>query len=525
MRVIPFALVLASLLATAAAAGTANAATCQGVVWEDANGNGWREAGERALADVAVSDGERIALTDAQGRYALPLRDGRTVFLIKPASHGLPTRADGLPDFWFHLQSRPGPALRYGGIPAAPPQCRDFGLRPRAEREGAFEVLLTADSQVGTRRQLDYYRRDIVQPLAGRHRARLGLTLGDIVNDDLDLAGGIIAANAQLELPWLYVPGNHDMDLDAARDEDALLSFRRIFGPDTFAWEEPGLVFIGLDDVIHQPGEKPAYVGGLREEQFAFLRAYLPRVDKQRLLVVGVHIPFFDEGFRARDRQRLFALLADFPHVLLLSGHTHTQRHWHHDAGTGWHGSTPLHEYNVGAACGAFWSGIADAEGIPDATMADGTPNGHAYLRVEAQGRYRLSWHPARDPDRRMRLHAPRVLRRGAWPAHGVYANVFNGDERSVVEYRIGDGEWKPMRKVLRADPWLLAENLRDDEAADLRGYDRAPEAVPSQHLWRGTLPTDLAPGLHRIEVRALEAGQSTRHHASIEYELRDPQP
>ena len=91
------------------------------------------------------------------------------------------------------------------------------------------------------------------------------------------------------------------------------------------------------------------------------------------------------------DRERLFAMLEDFPHVLLLSGHTHTQRHWYHDASTGWHGMQPLHEYNVGAACGAYWSGIKDAEGIPDTTMADGTPNGYARLRVDAGGAYALS--------------------------------------------------------------------------------------------------------------------------------------
>src|SRR3546814_2146296 len=100
--------------------------------------------------------------------------------------------------------------------------------------------------------------------------------------------------------------------------------------------------------------------------------------------------------FRDADRERLFALLRDFPHVLVLSAHSHTQQHWFHDTATGWHGAQPLHEYNVGAACGAFWSGVKDADGIPDATMADGTPNGHATLKVSRGGRYALAWHPAR---------------------------------------------------------------------------------------------------------------------------------
>src|SRR5690606_5792875 len=147
-----------------------------------------------------------------------------------------------------------------------------------------------------------------------------------------------------------------------------------------------------------------------------------------------------------------------------------------------------------GATCGAFWSGVKDAAGIPDSTMSDGTPNGYAMLTVKRGGGYSLAWHNARDPeDRQIGLHAPKVLRRGAYPAWGVYANVYMGMDDSVVEYRIDDGAWRPMRKVLRPDPALLAENVRDDEADALRGYDRSPEAEPSAHLWRGTLATDLA--------------------------------
>src|SRR3546814_8932647 len=99
----------------------------------------------------------------------------------------------------------------------------------------------------------------------------------------------------------------------------------------------------------------------LREDQFDFLEAYLATVDKGRLLVIGAHIPFFQ--LRAADRERLFALLREFPHVLLLSGHTHKQGHVFHDAAAGWHAARPLPEYNVGAAGGAFWSGVEDAAG------------------------------------------------------------------------------------------------------------------------------------------------------------------
>ena len=78
--------------------------------------------------------------------------------------------------------------------------------------------------------------------------------------------------------------------------------------------------------------------------------------------MLGMHIPLFDaapgrETFRHADRQRLFDLLKDFRNVLVLSGHSHTQQHVYHGKADGWNGDKPLHEYNVGANCGAFWSG------------------------------------------------------------------------------------------------------------------------------------------------------------------------
>lgn len=504
------------LLAPFVSVHAQDVACTRGKVWLDANGDGQLDAGERGLPGVKVSDGRRVVLTDAQGDYDLPMPDGegRTLFVIKPAGHAFPKRSDGLPAFWINDSPMPWPKLKYGGIPISPhslPRCMAFPLLPETPRaDDRLDVLLFADTQTKTATDIDYYRRDIVEPLVGKHPAVLGLTLGDVVNDDLSLYPALNQVTARLGVPWLHIAGNHDLDFDAARDEDSLLSFRNVYGPDTFAWEERQAVFVGLDDVVYQPGASPAYVGGLREDQFEFLAAYLPTVPKDRLLVVAVHIPLFDakpgtETFRRADRKRLFAMLAAFPHVLLLSGHDHTQRHVRHGADSDWHGPAPLHEYNVGAVCGAFWSGAKDAAGIPDSGMSDGTPNGYASLSVRRNGEYALAWHPARDPDRAMALHAPRVLRQGAYPAWGVYANVFMGEADTRVEYRIDGGEWKPMKLVRQPDPALLVENARDDLAEALRGYDRSPEATPSQHLWRGALPTDRSLGEHRVEVRAFD--------------------
>jgi hypothetical protein len=499
------------------------AATCvDGSVFADTNGNGLRDGGEKPLSGIAVSDGEQIVLTDADGRYQLPASTRPTVFVIKPAGYRAAMRVDGLPDIWragTDETSRKGKQKAKTGA-----QCQPFALVPADDAPASFQTLLMADSQTSSTLDVGYFERDIIAPLRGTHQAKLGLTLGDITNDDPALYPALVAAVTSLGVPWLHVPGNHDMDVDARSDATSLASYHRALGPDTYAWEEPSMVFIGLDDIIAQPGQKPAYVGGLREDQFAFLERYLPTVPEDKLLVIGVHIPLFDRKFRAEDRTRLFALLENRANRLILSGHTHEQSQTFWDAARGWNGATPLHEYNVGAACGAFWSGVKDAQGIPDTTMADGTPNGYGLLNVQPQGRYSVEYRVARAPaDEQIALHAPKVLRRGAYPAWGVYANVFMGYEGLPVEFRVGDGEWQPMKRVEQPDPRVLQENIADDLATTLRGYDRSPEAVPSTHLWRGALPTRLDAGEHTVEVRTTLNG--TQYTRRAVYRLQDAAP
>jgi hypothetical protein len=513
----------AVLLAVCSAAATASPRWLEGEVRHDLDGNGVADAGEPGLAGIKVSNGREVVRTDADGHYRLALEDGDTVFVIPAPGYQPPTGPDGLPRFWQHELARADAGLRYGGRPAARADGR-FLLR-RVDRQPP-RLLVFGDPQPRTAAEVEHFRRDIVEPIRGRHAAALGITLGDVVDDDLSLFPGMVAATAAMGLPWLHVPGNHDIDFDAATDEGSLATYRRHLGPDTFAWETADFVVVGLDDVVYNPVTRD-YMGGLREDQFAFLEAYLATLDVATPLILAMHIPLFDSApdrpsFRGLDRRRLFALLARFRQPLVLSAHSHVQQHVFHGAEQGWQGTAPLHEYNVGAACGGFWGGVADAAGIPDARMADGTPNGYATVEQDVKTGFRLRWYVARAAeDVAMHLYAPTVLRRGAWPGVPVVANVYMGLPESVVEVRIDDGPWRPMQRHEGADPWVLAENARDDAAATLRGFDRVPQARPSSHLWRFNLPTDLALGEHRIEVRSIDRWSGERR-ASAVYRLAE---
>lgn len=270
---------LACLLLTTAPALAAEV-TVTGKVYQERDGKPGRGPTDPGMAGVQVSNGEVIVRTAADGSYSLPVRDGQTVFVIKPDEYRFPAASNGLPSYWRHYAPQGSPRLKYDGIRATGSNVRnwDFALEPAKGSDAAragFEMLVFTDSQTASRQDIDYYQRAIVDPIIGKHPARLGTTLGDIVNDDLDLYPTINKATALLQVPWFHVPGNHDLDFDAGDDRHSLDSWRAVYGPDTYAVEEGGASFVFLDDVVYDPAAKPSYVGGLRPDQFTFLGNYL----------------------------------------------------------------------------------------------------------------------------------------------------------------------------------------------------------------------------------------------------------
>ncbi len=87
-----------------------------------------------------------------------------------------------------------------------------------------------------------------------------------------------------------------------------------------------------------------------------------------------------------------------------------------------------------------------------------------------------------------------------AWQAPQLVVNVFDGGERHEVEYRVNDGDLRPMTHTLRAAPFMEDRYLRllgtDDEVA-------TPN--PSSHIWVAAMPASLEPGVHTVTVRSTD--------------------
>ena len=116
-------LVAANGLAAAFVPGAARAeaATVSGLVFEHKDGTGKPGPGNPGLAGVLVSNGKDIAVTDADGRYTLPLPEEAVIFVIKPAGFMPPVDpATNLPRFYRLHQPGGSPAslnLTFAGVP------------------------------------------------------------------------------------------------------------------------------------------------------------------------------------------------------------------------------------------------------------------------------------------------------------------------------------------------------------------------------------------------------------------------
>ncbi len=490
---------------------SATAATARGHVYLDRNENQLRDAGEPGLGGVGISNGRDIVTTDPDGRYAIDVDDDTIIFVIKPRGFRTPVDEDQLPRFYYIHKPAGSPPLRYPGV--APtgdlPGAIDFPLYPQSEPD-RFHALLFGDTQPRNQEEIDHIAHDIIEPLIGSDAA-LGGTPGGIMYDDLALFGSLNRTVALIGIPWYNVIGNHDLNFDAPDDRLSDETFEATYGPPYYSFDHGPVHFLVLDDVIWKgavtdPDAYPGgnYIGGLDERQLAFIENDLARVPESQLIVLMMHIPLTG-GFDDDLRQRLYRLIEQRPYVLSISAHHHAHEHRFITREDGWRGPEPHHHVITVTTCGSWWAGAPDEEGIPHATMYDGTPNGWMVVSFdghESTMDYRAARRPA---DHQMLIWAPEAVASADAARTAFTVNVFNGSQRSRVWYRLGrDGAWMEMERVIQPDPYYLAMKKLEGGETSPPGR-RLPKPQDSRHLWRAMLPAEPPAGTHLIEVRTVD--------------------
>jgi len=491
-------------------AGPAKGEVATGVVFHDTNGNSRLDPQDFPIKGVRVSNGLAIVKTDEAGRYQLPITNDSPIFVIKPSGFRTKISDLQLPQFYYMHKKHGSPDLRYPGIEPTGelPDSIDFPLSGQLE-PSKFEVILFGDTQARNLKEVDYIAKDVVSELVGR-RSAFGVTLGDIVFDDLDLFQPHNAAVALVGIPWYNVIGNHDINFDAQTREHANETFERHYGPSWYSFDYGQVHFVVMDNInwIVEENGSSRYVGGFGDRQLAFLENDLALIPENQMVVLLMHIPLNE----VEDREQLYRLIENRPLSLSISGHTHFQEHRFIDREDGWRGPQPHHHVVNVTVSGSWWSGNRDERGIPHTTMRDGAPNGFSLLTFDGN-RYQLDFRAAgRSADYQMNIvttnqaaegrevNAPLVA--GELTEAQIWVNVFNGSPKCQVEVQVDDtSDWQKLDRVVEPDPLFVQTWNREQQVVPVI-EPKLSKPIPSSHLWRGAMPHDLAAGTHLIRAR-----------------------
>ena len=499
--------------------------TVSGYVFGDTNKNGRKDRREAGIPGVAVSNGIEVTVTNDKGYYTLPIGDDNTIFVIKPSGYKVPVDEHFIPKYYYHHKPNGSPeSFTYKGVSTTGklPKSVDFALYKYNEPKD-FTTIVFGDPQPYSIQDLDYFTQKIVADVQKTDKTLFGISLGDIVGDNLDLHPIYKERMKSLQLPWYNVMGNHDMNYDATSDLLSDETFQKNFGLANLAFNYGDAHFVILDNILYpDPRGGKGYWAGYREDQLKFLENNLKLVPKNKLVVLSQHIQMKDNtggSYRLEDRQRIFDLLKDFENVLIMSAHTHYQDQIEYTEIHGWKGKKPLHEYNVGTTSGDWYSGKLDERGLPDATMRDGTPQGYVFLNIKGN-QYDVDYKVAGSAaDYQMNIYAPKVVPHNGRTTSQIVVNFFMGSPGDVVEYRIDNGEWRPMRYTEAVDPSYMMKLVEWDFTEKLLPGRRPSNAVNSTHLWTGAVQLNLEPGEHTIYVRATDRFGKT-HNGQKKYKI-----
>jgi hypothetical protein len=304
-----------------------------GVVYDDANGNGRRDAGEPGLPGVGVSDGRALVESGSDGAYRIADGAGRQVFVVLPGDR----RAVG---GWY----KPREAQVDFALASAP-----------APAEWRLAHLSDTHVHPGN---VDRTRRALA--LAAERKVELAVVSGDLIKDALRVGEPVArplfelyaAEVAKAGFPVRSTPGNHEVfgierHLSYVRPDHASFAkgmYEETLGPRYSAFSRGRIHFVMLDTV---GVDDLWYYGFLDAEQLDWIRRDVARLAPGSVVVTVGHIPlrsgglsmggdfagFFGElitvngqsGYRhlVRNAAALAEALRPARWTLALQGHTH----------------------------------------------------------------------------------------------------------------------------------------------------------------------------------------------------------
>jgi C terminal of Calcineurin-like phosphoesterase/N terminal of Calcineurin-like phosphoesterase len=525
----------------------------RGSIYIEGNNNDRRDRIEAGIAGVSVSNGCEVVQTDAGGNYRIPIHETQILFISKPAEFDLPLDANNIPQFFYRHYPEGTPSEIAGTsiewawpvIEATGPlpSVLNFGLLPREQPSTEFTAHAFADTQARYELGQDNLREELVNPLIGNpYGVDFGITVGDVVYDNLGLYDRHKAMMALMDIPQWNLPGNHDINFASPDAIFANETYKSHFGPSYYSFNHGNVHFVALNNVEYAGDEKQfgdsRYRGFIPEYQLDWLEQDLANVAKDKLIVIATHIPLVSEADDGRSEPasgpgtenfpRLLEILEPFSNIYGIAGHD-TSNSWKVEVNHshGWQGQ-PWIAHTLAEVRGSGWTrGLKDSRDVRDAIMEDGNPNGFYVLKfddTEVTPDF-IPFPFGADATQRLRitLDPPLSEQDGGSINRGtlqsdtkIVVNLFDGGVRDSVWVSIDGNEAVAATYTVRTDP--LVEKLRNTYQDTDSEYS-AP--TRSAHIWELGLPENIESGLHRIEAHAEdEFGQ--RRKGSMTFEVID---
>ena len=395
------------------------------------NIRGTVKSGKLNLEGVIVTDGENFTATDRKGRFKLDVSESADfVYIVTPSGY-VADYEGGQPVFYL-------PADHEGSF--------DFELVP-AENSGNYSIIAFADPQTAHEKHFAKFRKKVIPELRESAEAlknesfTVGIVLGDICWDALDLLDSYKEEMASLGIPVYPVIGNHDHDKDSKGDHVTSSVYREKLGPENYAFGIGDDYVIVLDNVIYNTQKN--YVEGYTEEQVEWVEGLLEYIPETSHIYIAQHCPFMhwhNGGRYTFNGEKLLEVLDGYD-VNFISGHTHINNNLM---------VTPeIMEFNVAASCGSWWI---------TGHCTDGTPSGY---KIFTKKDGELSWFYkslGKPRDYQIEVFAPG---QSMYHPNSVLVNVWDYDpEWSVTWYQDGRN-MREMTKTIEYSPEYIREISR----------------------------------------------------------------
>lgn len=364
----------------------------------------------------------------------------------------------------------------------------------RQARGRVLRVALVGDPQVDDSTEMGYARRSVYRELQGRRDLDMCIFLGDLVNDNMSLLPESVGVVDSLPYQCFMVPGNHDRDVyhgpkSSMHRQRDLSTWRKAVGYVDTSFVRGNVRFVLMNNVRPSDSGMTDYVGGFTERQKHWLDSVLNRgVGETRgrkpsrvgvtpaLTILATHIPFS----QMKGRDSVLALFPDISRLLFVSGHTHFVSR-----------DDSIPELIAGAACGSWWRGVRDSDGIPYALQSCGAPRGYFIADIHRDGTYDLSYKCIGRPASEQ-LSAWAVPNDSAGRSYRLYINVFGGSSDGVVRISgLGRKTYSCERSLMAAPEVEQVIRLNASRSRDYRKAHRDEfiplRRKPSPHLWQTT--------------------------------------